>query len=352
MHFEREIAKNALTWKTTNPIRYFFLNIPVMKQFLKIIVFAFLTICLIAIMQSCTRKTLPVVTTGNISGLTESSAVSGGNVTNNGGSDVTARGVCWGTTQNPTISSGKTSDGSGNGTFTSNITGLTANTTYYVRAYATNSEGTGYGNEVSFTTKSNTLQDIDGNNYNTVQIGTQIWMKENLKTTRYKDGSTIPLVSDNTSWSNLTSPGYCWFKNDASTYGGTYGALYNWYSVSTGKLCPDSWHVPTDAEWTMLVTFLGGPNLAGGKMKEQGTSHWISPNVGATNESNFTGLPGAYRDEGGGFYETVGHYGFWWSSTELSSTNAWDRGLRYETNEIRTGEGYKKVGMSIRCLKN
>jgi uncharacterized protein (TIGR02145 family) len=301
--------------------------------------------------NSCSKDS-PSVTTANVSDITPSGAVSGGTVTDNGGSDITARGVCWGTTQNPTISSGKTSNGSGNGPFTSNITGLTANTTYYVRAYATNSEGTGYGNEVSFTTKSNTLQDIDGNNYNTVQIGTQIWMKENLKTTRYKDGSTIPLVSDNTSWSNLTSPGYCWFKNDASTYGGTYGALYNWYSVSTGKLCPDSWHVPTDAEWTMLVTFLGGPNLAGGKMKEQGTAHWISPNVGATNESSFTGLPGAYRDEGGGFYETVGHYGFWWSSTELSSTNAWDRGLRYETNEIRTGEGYKKVGMSIRCLKN
>jgi uncharacterized protein (TIGR02145 family) len=301
--------------------------------------------------NSCSKDS-PSVTTANVSDITPSGAISGGTVTDNGGSDITARGVCWGTTQNPTISSGKTSNGSGNGPFTSNITGLTANTTYYVRAYATNSEGTGYGNEVSFTTKSNTLQDIDGNNYNTVQIGTQIWMKENLKTTRYKDGSTIPLVSDNTSWSNLTSPGYCWFKNDASTYGGTYGALYNWYSVSTGKLCPDSWHVPTDAEWTMLVTFLGGPNLAGGKMKEQGTAHWISPNVGATNESSFTGLPGAYRDEGGGFYETVGHYGFWWSSTELSSTNAWDRGLRYETNEIRTGEGYKKVGMSIRCLKN
>lgn len=319
-------------------------------------------IVLTILLQSCKKANLPTVTTSSISSYTETTAVSGGNVTDNGGSEVTARGVCWSTSPSPLTNTNKTNNGSGNGTFTSDIAGLTPNTTYYVKAYATNSEGTGYGNEVSFTTKSViiTALDIDGNTYSTVQIGTQIWMKENLRTTKYKNGSTIPLVSDNTTWSNLTTPAFCWFKNDAPTYGGTYGALYNWYAVSTGILCPDGWHVPSDAEWHQMVLSLD-PNAvlllaesqnAGGKMKEAGYAHWLNPNAGATNESNFTGLPGAYRDEAGGFYQTVGHYGFWWTSTESSSTNAWDRGLRYETSEIRRDQGIKKVGESIRCVKN
>jgi uncharacterized protein (TIGR02145 family) len=300
--------------------------------------------------NSCSKDS-PSVTTANVSDITPSGAVSGGTVTDNGGSDITARGVCWGTTQNPTISSGKTSNGSGNGPFTSNITGLTANTTYYVRAYATNSEGTGYGNEVSFTTKSNTLQDIDGNNYNTVQIGTQIWMKENLKTTRYKDGSNIPLVSDNTSWSNLTSPGYCWYNNNASTFGGTYGALYNWYAAGTNKLCPDGWHVPTDTEWTALITFLGGQSVAGGKMKEQGTSHWFSPNFGATNTSGFTGLPGGFRYSDGTFGR-LGEIADFWSYSENSASNAWDYGFDNIYEKINRDSDPKNGGFSIRCLKN
>lgn len=322
-----------------------------MKFTLKIQVFVSLlaSVCFCC----CCRKDIPAVTTASISEFTETTAISGGNVTDNGGADVTARGVCWNTSKNPTMSDSKTSDGTGNGVFTSNITGLNSNTTYYIRAYATNSEGTGYGNEIPLTTKSSTVQDIDGNIYNTVQIGSQVWMKENLKTTRFNNGSSIPLVSDNTSWSNLISSGYCWFQNDAPAYGGTYGALYNWYAVSSGNLCPVGWHIPSDAEWTALTNYLGGMSTSGSKMKEAGSTHWISyPGIFATNESGFTGLPGAYRDRAGGFYSTVGHYGFWWSSTEVSSTNAWDRGLYYDKNDVSRGDGWKPNGISVRCIKN
>ena len=136
-----------------------------------------------------------------------------------------------------------------------------------------------------------TATDIDGNVYHTVTIGTQIWMVENLKTTRYNDGSPIPFVTDSSSWSNLTTPGYCWYNND-TTNKNTYGALYNWFAVNTGKLAPTGWHVPTDDEWTTLTTYLGGESIAGGKLKETGTTHWRTPNAGATNEIGFTASSG------------------------------------------------------------
>ena len=136
---------------------------------------------------------------------------------------------------------------------------------------------------------------MDGNTYNTIMIGTQTWMKENLKTTTFNDGTSIPLETDATKWAALTSSGYCYYNNDEATYKDTYGVLYNWYTVNTGKLCPSGWHIPIEADWTNLTTFLGGENGAGGKLKESGTSHWINPNSGATNETKFTALPGGER---------------------------------------------------------
>jgi uncharacterized protein (TIGR02145 family) len=293
---------------------------------------------------------LPKLSTVAINSISTVTARSGGNITNDGGSAITAKGVCWSETQNPTVSSdNKTNDGSGTGSYTSNLTGLKPGTKYYLRAYATNSGGTAYGDQVTFVSY---IADNEGFIYPTIEIGSQIWMKTNLKSTNFKNGSNIPLVTVNATWGSLSSPAMCWYKNDAVTYNGTYGVLYNWYAVGTGNLCPDGWHVPSNSEWTTLIDFLGGPAVAGGKMKESGFNHWVTPNLGATNESGFTGLPGAYRYENGGFYETIGEYGFFWASTEISSTNAWDRGLRYETGEIRAGEGFKKVGMSVRCLKN
>ena len=143
--------------------------------------------------------------------------------------------------------------------------------------------------------RSSSIKDIEGNVYKTIAIGKQVWMTENLKTTKFNDGTSIPMVTENEAWIKLTTPAYSWYNNDSTANKNTYGALYNWYTVKTNKLCPAGWHVPTDAEWVALITYLEGFTVAGGKMKEKGIEHWKSPNEGATNETGFTALPGGYR---------------------------------------------------------
>jgi len=197
----------------------------------------------------------------------------------------------------------------------------------------------------------NTVTDIDGNVYNTVTIGTQVWMLENLKVTKLNDGTAIPLVTDKTSWLNLTTPGFCWYGNNEATYKNTYGALYNWYTVNTGKLSPAGWHVPTDAELTTLTNYLGGESIAGGKLKETGTTHWQSPNTGATNESGFTGLPGGMRNVPGFFYN-IENSGIWWSSTEYDATNEWLSEADYNYGGFYKLNLVKTCGFSVRCVKD
>jgi uncharacterized protein (TIGR02145 family) len=197
------------------------------------------------------------------------------------------------------------------------------------------------------------VKDIDGNLYSTVKIGNQVWMAENLKTTKLKYGGTIPLVTDNTAWSNLTTPGYCWYNNDEATNKDTYGALYNWYTISTTNLCPMGWHVPTDIDWTTLITYLGGNSVAGGKLKETGTAHWLSPNAGATNETGFTALPGNLRVNDGTFGGASGiGSGYWWSSTVYDTMNAYLCIISSSYGSINIGGGNKKFGHSVRCLKD
>jgi uncharacterized protein (TIGR02145 family) len=290
---------------------------------------------------------LPIITTSSVSFVTLNTATSGGNVISDGGLSVT-RGICWSTLENPTIANNKTIVGTGIGEFESSISELIPGTIYYVKAYATNSMGTAYGNQIIFSTK---IADIEENTYNTVTIGAQVWMAENLKTTKYNDGTIIPLVTDNTVWSNLTTPGYCWFNNDQTSYKPTYGALYNWYSVNTGKLCPTGWHVPSDADWTILSNYWGGEEVAGGKLKEAGTAHWLSPNTGATNERGFTALPAGNRTDNAIFYD-VGNFGYWWSVTGDNTTSAWLRYLSYNSSTLNKVSYDRKSGFSIRCLKN
>ena len=195
------------------------------------------------------------------------------------------------------------------------------------------------------------VRDYDGNYYNTIMIGNQIWMAENLKTTKFNDGTDIPLVTDGTAWGNLTTPGYCWYNKNEATYGDTYGALYNWYTIGTGNLCPAGWHVSTDAEWTALTTYPGGESVAGGKLKETGTTHWNSPNTGATNETGFTALPGGSRSHDGTFYY-IWYGGYWWSSTEGSAKSAWNRNLSYSDAGVFRDIDYKKCGFSVRCVRD
>jgi uncharacterized protein (TIGR02145 family) len=176
-------------------------------------------------------------------------------------------------------------------------------------------------------------------------------MVENLRTTRYNDGTAIPLVTDDTEWKKLTTPGYCWYDNDPATYGSTYGALYNWYAVNRGKLCPTGWHVATDAEWTRLTNYLGGATVAGGKMKEAGLSHWESPNEGATNSSGFTALPGGYRSIDGSFNYLTYSADFW-SSSQDGASDAWSRYLGGSNEYVGRYDDYKTYGFSCRCLQD
>ena len=210
------------------------------------------------------------VTTSAIASILSTYAVTGGNITSNGGAKVMEWGVCWSTSVNPTTSSvvyNITGSEGGSGVFTATLTGLTVGTTYFIRAYATNSAGTAYGDQLSFTTLNKdeispvifypgstygSVSDIDGNLYKTIQIGSQIWMAENLKTTKFNDGADIPLVESNSEWSGLFVPGYCYYNIDPGSYKQIYGALYNWYAVNTGKLCPDGWRVPSSEDIEIL----------------------------------------------------------------------------------------------------
>jgi len=196
-----------------------------------------------------------------------------------------------------------------------------------------------------------TLNDIDSNHYHIVSIAAQTWMVENLKTTRYNDGTVIPFITDDAIWSGLTSPGYSWYDNDSISDKNTYGALYNWYAVNTGKLCPAGWHVPSDAEWSMLINNMGIDSVAGGKLIEEGSSHWQSNIPGATNESEFTALPGGYRGTSGTFFYK-GLYCSFWSSTANDTISAWYRDMGGNTTEVERGTIDDRYGFSVRCIKD
>jgi uncharacterized protein (TIGR02145 family) len=198
---------------------------------------------------------------------------------------------------------------------------------------------------------SGTVSDIDGNVYQTIAIGTQVWMVENLKTTRYNDGTAIPLVTGDSAWRNLKTPGYCWY-NDSAIYSNTYGALYNWYAVKTGKLAPTGWHVPSDSEWTVLVTYLGGETVAGAALKDTGTTYWLSPNTGATNSTGFSALAAGYRSNGNGLFNLAGNTGYWWSSTAHDTTSSWIRYMYYLNASVEPLFYNFDCGYSVRCVKN
>jgi uncharacterized protein (TIGR02145 family) len=423
-------------------------------------------ILLITLIHSCKKEEVPTLTTSAVTNITGTTASSGGNITSEGSGTIISRGVCWSTGSSPTIADNKTSDGTGAGSFTSSMIALNGATTYYVRAYASSSAGTGYGMAMSFTTlgssptanialatninvtsatlngsvnanhlstvvtfeygtstsygntatatqspvtnNTNTnvsatitgltggtiyhyrvkavnalgttmsndftfttfllLTDIEGNTYRAVSIGTQVWMAENLKTTKYNDGTAIPNVTG-TAWGALTTPGYCWYNNDAATYKATYGALYNWYTVNTGKLCPTGWHVPTDAEWTTLENYLtaNGYNYdgttTGNKYAKSlaSTTLWTSSaTVGAVgntdypekrNATGFTALPGGFRSYDGA-YGAIGFYGYWWSSSTEFNPYALNRRVYYNFDNVFRSNYDKQGGFSVRCIRD
>jgi uncharacterized protein (TIGR02145 family) len=405
--------------------------------------------------QTCRKDEVPVVRTIDVTEISTFTAISGGDVINEGSSSVFKKGVCWDIYPSPDISDKTFYNGDETDKFECYLSGLSSGTTYFIRAFATNSKGTGYGNELTFTTltdqkptvetlpatnpsltsvvlngkvdangfettvsfeygettgygssltidkvysfnhdiniilsgltKSTTyhfrimavsvigtsygsdasfttldsaappinfnqnltygsVADIEGNIYKTIKIGTQTWMAENLKATRYNDSTLL----------TNTYPVCVWYNDDSAAFKAVYGGLYTWPYIDRSSngdknVCPTGWHIPSDEDWTTLTDYLGGENVAAGKLKEAGSSHWAVPNGGATNESGFTALPGGFF----GGDASLGNIGFWWSSslnTEIHPSNVWIRIMYYQSGFMtRT---YTKGGFSIRCIKD
>jgi len=298
--------------------------------------------------------TLTATTTAT--GVTSVISYTGGNGGTHNGQVVTSTGV---TGLTATLQAGTFANGNGSLTYTITGTPATSGTASFALniggktctlsrtvAIAPQNPTSGYGANIT---------DVEGNSYKTVYIGTQQWMGENLKTSKYSDGTTIPNIMDNTQWQNNTTGAWAYYNNDAAN-NAKYGKLYNWYAVSpttngNKNICPTGWHVPTDAEWTVLTDYLGGLSVAGGKMKEVGTTSWNSPNTDATNTSLFTGLPGGSRYETGN-YASVGTNGIWWSSSESGTVSAWNRYLYYYNGLAYRYNFFKKNGLSVRCLRD
>lgn len=400
-----------------------------------------------------TEPDLPIVSTSTIIEIQAYSARVGGNVSSDGGSAVTARGLFWGSSPDPQSTGTQLSLGSGPGIFADTLENLDPGATYYVKAYATNGLGTSYGEELEWTTLgeeptaatlgysdltsgsvtlyglitpgdlstavefeygtttaygstmtatgspvtedndsvsagisgltpeteyhfrvkatndlgtayggdstfttvitgiTGSVQDNDNNTYPTIGIGYQQWMTSNLNTRKYNDNSAIPLVTSDSAWSVISTDAYCWYENDSAGYHATYGALYNWPAVNTGKLCPSGWHVPTNDDFSELVAYLGGAGLAGGLLKETGTSHWNSPNTDASDDYGFTARGGGKRFENGSF-DFVKVEGNWWSSTNYSTMTANYFYLIFNFGNSFQAYTNKKQGMSVRCVKD
>jgi uncharacterized protein (TIGR02145 family) len=333
---------------------------------------SFLIIAVVMVFSASCKKDekspgIPELNTSAITQITPTTAQSGGNITSSGGAAVTARGVCWSTTEHPSLYDNKTSDGTGIGSYASIITGLSANTKYYVRAYATNSKGTAYGSTMSFTTPgfiTGSFTDTrDGNVYQTVIIGNKEWMAENLKYLPEVSGpgpATHPVPSYHVYGYNGTVVA----DAKATPNYGTYGVLYNWAAAMNGAsssdanpsgvqgACPTGWHLPSDAEWRELADYLGGKEVAGGKLKETDTTHWNSPNTGATNETGFTGLPGGFLLTTTPTFKDMGTGGYWWTATERTSSNIWMRALGHKSNWLIIGSTAPYLPYSIRCVKD
>jgi uncharacterized protein (TIGR02145 family) len=438
-----------------------------MKIIIKISTFVFI----IFLFYSCKEKpTSPVISTSAVSEITTTSAVSGGNLTNDGGSQIFSKGVCWNTADNPTVNNSKTIESGSLGTFNTNLTQLNPSTFYYLRAYATNGVGTSYGNSVSFTTlggkpftnsldassitiNSATLNgtvnpnslpttitfnwgmtldysdtisatqsptngnsfinvsallsglnpnityhfrvkatnelgttwsddmtfttftsaDIDNNFYHSVTIGTQVWLAENLKTTKFNDGTSIPLVINDNEWNSSRTPAYCWYNNDTTLYKTTYGALYNWMVVDQGmnghkNVCPTSWHVPAKAEWATLFEYLTQNGYGyGGSGDDIGKSiaaklGWdndlTAGNVGNNQETNnrsgFTGLASGIRRDDYNSFCYVGYQTGWWAVPDdyAAGFSYWCNMIFSYSSIIYKGNTSWTTGLSIRCIKD
>jgi uncharacterized protein (TIGR02145 family) len=319
----------------------------------------------------CKEEITLVVTTDSVSGISHTTATVTGNASSS--AFIIECGICWSNILSaPSRDNDYNSTIGKNGSFSLTMHDLTPGSKYYVRAYANhNYESTEYGNVITFSTTGDitgaikfnadlaysSINDVDGNTYQTIEIGTQTWMAENLKTTKFSDGTQIPIATV-TQWRYVQSPAYCWYVDDGEKYKNTYGALYNWQAVNTGKLCPDGWHLPTDNEWEILTTYLGGGSIADRKLRETGSTHWVNNSSEANNNSGFTALPGGFQIVTDGIpqwqFVYLGYDACFWSSTPQAGSIPLilGRSFHWQTENFGMTRFLPEWGCSVRCIKD
>lgn len=304
----------------------------------------------------------PLLATRSPMAITGSCGLVGSLITDEGASLVTSTGVCWGLNPEPTVADAVIATGIPYLSTFAVLNGLAPNTTYFARAFATNGNGTAYGNQVQFTTTAEglsswldsvitygTMTDQNGHVYPTVIIGGREWMAENLRSTTYANGAAIANVTMDGAWTTLGTGAWCHYRNNPA-FDVPYGKLYNWYAVNDSRnVCPTGWHVPTDADWTALADSLGGWLVAGAALKS--TVLWY-PTNSATNTSGFSALPGGDRIYVDGTFDTAAYDGYWWTATTFSTNSAWGRSMGNESINLTRTDYQKKSGFSVRCVRD
>lgn len=300
-------------------------------------------------------KRIPELATTEVTEILPTSAKVQVTITSNGGEEIDFYGICWSTSPNPTIETSENirrEDDSD--TFQFELKGLNEHSTYYLKSFASNSIGNEYSEEVSFTTlpfDTYTVKDIDGNNYRAITIGTQDWFTENLKTTRFANGDAIPDGTGISHYQGLESYYFSYQHNPDAVEG--YGRLYTWPVVIDDRnVCPDGWHVPSEADWDILINHLGDIEIAGGKLKEIGAEHWMGDNEGATNETGFSArASGYFYPPAHDYFNHLGYVGYWWSTTE-SDANAVHVHLSYQSAMLYKNNWRKEYCLAVRCVKD
>jgi len=307
-----------------------------------------MAVVLLTLAGGCRKETMPPqVNTFDPWQVGSETAMCGGEVTDDRGFAVTARGLCWSTEGVPDITHSRVIAGAGIGSFTAIMAPLDPNTRYFIRAWATTKAGTGYGNTMVIHT--GIFRDIEGNTYATVRIGNQLWMAENLATATLSDGTPIKRGTEQSPVSLV--PGWYHYKDDSAKYHNIYGRLYNWYAVETGLLCPEGWRVPFNTDWEWLDDILGGSYESGGKLKERDTLHWHSPNLGASDLYGFGARPGGLFVAEHKTYADIRSGGNYWNSDGYVSGNAWSQNFSNTSAANQRHFHLRQRALSVRCVR-